>query len=155
MKTLLVGLVLGILLSFGGFLLFNYINNSENSAEEAQVLRSYDAPYYMPEQAPQPNIEVLLHQDATSGWNLEFKTTDFIFSPENVGGANVPGTGYIQIYLNNVKYDRAYSNWYHIKELPAGTNIIVAALNTNDHYQIYSNKEAAEAEIKIYSEEQL
>lgn len=154
MKTLLVGFFIGIILSFGAVWVFNSVNSAEDQdmMEHDHASHSHDTPYYIPPEAPQPSIELLLHSDSVSGWNLELVTSNFRFTPHDVGKVNVPGAGHAHIYVNGEKLSRVYTNWYHISELPAGSNEVKVTLNTNDHLQYYSNFEPVEATITITSE---
>lgn len=83
-----------------------------------------------------PSIEISARPDIVSGWNLNIKTSNFRFAPENASGAHVTGEGHAHIYINNVKIARIYGSWFHIGQLATGTNTVTVTLNTNDHRQI-------------------
>ena len=61
------------------------------------------------------------------------------FSPQNVGSEHVEGDGHAHIYIEGVKYARAYNKWYDIDHLNIGERKIMVKLTTNDH-KIYSIK---------------
>lgn len=81
------------------------------------------------------NTTLALHvsEDAMSGYNLEVVTTGFLFTPENVNGENVAGSGHAHLYVDGVKVTRLYTSWYHLKALAAGDHEIKVTLSNNDH----------------------
>ncbi len=80
-----------------------------------------------------PKIKVNILSDATGGWNVHIITENFKFSPENVNEAPVDGEGHAHIFINDVKFARVYSPWFHIGKLPSGKVSIRVALNANNH----------------------
>ncbi len=82
-----------------------------------------------------PAINVVVTKDSVSGWNLNIRTSKFKFTPEKSGLENVEGEGHAHLYINDVKVNRIYSEWYHInpENLKVGDNVIRVTLNTNDH----------------------
>ena len=83
-----------------------------------------------------PSIEISARPDGVSGWNLNIKTSNFRFAPENASRAHVTGEGHAHIYINDVKIARVYGSWFHIDQLKTGINKVTVTLNTNDHRQI-------------------
>lgn len=81
------------------------------------------------------NTTLVVHamEDIMAGYNLKIITTGFRFTPENVNGENVAGQGHAHLYIDGVKFTRLYSNWYHLKPLPAGDHEIKVLLSNNDH----------------------
>ena len=80
-----------------------------------------------------PGIDLIVHQDAIKGWNLEIKLANFAFTPENVNQENQLNKGHAHLYINGKKITRIYGNWYYLAELPSGSNEVKIALNTNAH----------------------
>lgn len=85
------------------------------------------------EAAQQPTVSIRLHQDATSGWNLEVITEHFTFTPQNTNQDHVPGTGHAHVYVDGVKLGRLYGHWMHLTGLEPGAHTIKVTLNSNDH----------------------
>ena len=80
-----------------------------------------------------PALDVRVEEDLEQGWNLHVMTTDFTFSPANVGRAHAPGEGHAHVYVNGRKVARLYGPWMHIAKLPKGVVEILVTLNANDH----------------------
>ena len=80
-----------------------------------------------------PSVEIHAHPDNVKGWNLEIKTTNFTFTPENLGKGSNPNQGHAHLYVNGKKIGRIYSSWHYLSELPPGENEIKVTLNTDDH----------------------
>ena len=97
---------------------------------------------------PVPSVDVIVHQDAMRGWNLEIKLNNFAFTPESVNQANQPNEGHAHLYINGEKITRIYSNWYHLPELPSGSNQVKISLNTNSHESLmYQNQMIEDIEV--------
>ena len=41
--------------------------------------------------------------------------------------------GHAHLYIDGQKIARIYSNWHHIKEIPAGAKELTVTLNSNEH----------------------
>jgi len=84
-----------------------------------------------------PTIELTVSADPKSGYNAEIRTTNFNFRPENASTDHVDNEGHAHIYVNEVKINRVYGNWYYLgPELfpEPGTYTVRAELSTNDHH---------------------
>lgn len=103
----------------------------------------------LPEGADAPTIDVVLHKDAVSGWNLQIITTNFSFTPEAVNQENKAGEGHAHIYVNGEKLARLYSRWMHIGKLPAGQVTVSASLNANDHSGLSVGQKSLSADVTI------
>ena len=80
-----------------------------------------------------PEVEISIDADRIGGWNLEVKTTNFAFTPENLNQDSEANEGHGHIYINGKKVGRIYSNWHYIPKLPEGEVEIEVTLNTNKH----------------------
>ncbi len=80
-----------------------------------------------------PEMAVTVTPDSAQGWNVFAEITNFKFAPEHVSGDNVDGEGHLHLYINGVKVQRLYGNWWHIPELAGGENTITVEANANDH----------------------
>lgn len=83
-----------------------------------------------------PTVKIKAYPDNLKGWNLEIKTTNFTFTPENLGIGNNANHGHAHLYVNGKKITRIYSNWHYISELPQGENEIKVTLNTDSHQDL-------------------
>ncbi len=72
-------------------------------------------------------------KDAMSGWNLNLKTRDFFFNPENVNAKHIPGQGHAHLLINGKKIARIYSHWYHIQTNDDAMQEVEIILTTNSH----------------------
>jgi len=90
-------------------------------------------------------------KDTMSGFNIKLDTSNFRFSPEQVGGPVTQNAGHVHVYVNDVKVGRGYSAWYHIPDsyFKTGTNTISVTLNANNHNVWWSKKGTLEARANI------
>ena len=100
----------------------------------------------LPEAPEAPKLEISVEPDPASGWNLNVQTENFSFAPENASMAHVQGEGHAHVYVNGAKIARLYGAWFHIPELPQGTNVISVTLNANDHRQLSVGESGLQAE---------
>ena len=96
----------------------------------------------IPAGQPVPTVNLIVHPDPMSGWNLETQVTNFRFAPESASKAAKPGEGHAHIYVNGKKVGRLYSAWYHLDQLPPGKNEITVSLNANSHEALVYNGQA-------------
>ena len=87
--------------------------------------------------------------DAVSGVNLKITTTGFTFAPENASGEHVPGEGHAHVYVDGVKDNRVYGNYYHLSGLDPGERAIRITLNANSHEQYAKGEHPVEATTTI------
>ena len=83
-----------------------------------------------------PTVDLVVHKDPKSGWNAQIVTTNFAFAPENASGEHVDGEGHAHIYVDGVKINRVYGEWYHLGELEEGDREVQVRLSTNDHREL-------------------
>lgn len=129
--SFIIGLVVGMTL-----LSLSSIQSQQDHAHSTSLPHEHGAMEHgkielLPENAPTVELEVL--SDSKSGWNINIKTSNFEFSPENVNSEHVLGEGHAHLYIDDIKITRVYSNWYHIPELSKGEHNIKVTLNSNDH----------------------
>lgn len=102
--------------------------------------------------SPAPRLELTLHPDGAQSRNLHLRVTGFTFAPDAVNGPHVPGQGHAHIYVNDIKYARAYAPWVHLDALPKGKHIVRVTLNANDHSQLARNGIPVEASLEVIIE---
>lgn len=96
-----------------------------------------------------PEMALTVTEDPTHGWNVHAEITNFRFAPEHVSGENVDGEGHLHLYVNGVKIQRLYGNWWHLPELAGGENIITVEANANDHTPYLVNGEVVDASATV------
>jgi len=79
------------------------------------------------------SLDLILHPDSISGYNLELVTTGFDFAPSRSGLDHQPGEGHAHLYVDGHKVGRLYGHWHHLGGLTAGAHEIRVTLNANDH----------------------
>jgi hypothetical protein len=84
-----------------------------------------------------PTVDLEVFPDEMGGWNVQVKTTNFQFAPENLDKSSLPTEGHAHLYLNNKKLTRLYGNWHYLGNLPAGFHSVMVTLNTNRHEDLF------------------
>lgn len=95
-------------------------------------------------------IDVAMEEDG--GINVHIVTEGWRWTPENVDEDHVPGEGHAHIYVDGVK-TRAYTPYYHIPGLEAGSHHIRVTLNANNHDGMYANGFPVEAVATVIVDE--
>lgn len=99
----------------------------------------------IPSGQPVPTLNLAIYPDAKKGWNLELKTTQFIFAPERVNQGNSAQEGHGHLMINGESITRLYGNWYYLKALKPGRNTISVSLASNSHNKlVYQGKPIAD-----------
>ena len=96
-----------------------------------------------------PTLELKVHTDPHAGYNVELITQTFTFAPERASQGHVEGQGHAHLYINGVKINRVYSNWYHISYLEPGTHTISVDLNSNDHKQLLVDGASVKQSVRV------
>ena len=60
---------------------------------------------------PYPKINIEVSSDKIEGYNLFFDLQNFKLSPEDIEIKNDGNSGYLQLFINDIKISRIYSNW--------------------------------------------
>ncbi len=95
------------------------------------------------------SVGVEANLDELSGVNVKITTTGFTFAPENASGEHVPGEGHAHVYVDGVKDNRVYGNYYHLSGLEPGEHSIRVTLNANSHEQYAKGEHPVEATTTI------
>lgn len=84
-----------------------------------------------------PTIDLNVTEDEMGGFNVQIKTTNFIWAPQNASGMHIAGEGHAHIYVDGEKLGRVYGEWYHLNTKNAGISeglhTLMVDLNGNDH----------------------
>jgi hypothetical protein len=91
-------------------------------------------------------VSISVESDSVKGWNIHIRTTNFTFTPQNVGGEDVPNEGHAHAYVDGEKIARVYGEYYYIDSLPGGIHTLKVGLNANSHKPYFvDNQEIADA----------
>jgi hypothetical protein len=152
------GSVVGCIVVLGVLLLFTPIISSVKLLNEYPInieagISHSHSKVDVQEGQVAPTLQVLVFQDKMKpgNYSINIKTTGFIFSPDNVSSKAKFGEGHAHIYIDDVLFVRAYSNWIHIPKLKDGKHKIYITLNHNDHkeYSINGITIGSENEVNI------
>ena len=136
--SLLVGLVIGFSIGTNEFTSGGHESEGESHADihdhstHSHEVHSHEQLEVAPDVVP--TIEISVHEDSKSGYNLEIETTKFDFvSTHNFENLQSDiFRGHAHLYINGEKISRLYSSSYYLGDLE-GYNEITVTLNTNDH----------------------
>ncbi len=129
--SVLVGLIIGFTIGTSKSTSESHEDMHDHSTHSHDI-HSHEQLEVSPEMAP--TIEISVHEDSKSGYNLEIDTTNFEFvSTHNFEDNQLDVfRGHAHLYINGEKISRLYSSSYYLGELE-GHNEITVTLNTNDH----------------------
>ena len=101
---------------------------------------------------PYPKIDIEVSRDKIEGYNLFFNLQNFKLSPENIEIKNEINSGYLQLFINDIKISRIYSSWFHVPErfFNKKENLIRVKLFTNFHDELTIDSQPIEFEFKIF-----
>lgn len=122
---------------------------AQHAAGETATRHYHDGLVWLQEGKDAPILNISLTQDPVSGWNLQIKTSNFRFAPENASRKHVPGEGHAHVYLDGVKIARQYGPWLHIPGLAEGEHEVEVTLNANDHRLLAVGDKPLRAAAKI------
>jgi len=80
-----------------------------------------------------PTIKLSVLKDPMSGWNAKIEVEHFRFAPERASQDHVEGEGHAHLYIDGIKVNRLYSEWYHLGKLASGNHTVRVSLSSNDH----------------------
>jgi hypothetical protein len=132
----------------GGYVVFNHPASAvdthmvadEHAGIDYMQAHAHD-PLEVPTSAPTPSVSLTLYKDAKSGYNAHITTTNIRFAPEHASGAYVAGEGHAHIYVNGVKINRVYGEWYHLADVVPG-DVVSVQLSSNNHKELTIHGEA-------------
>jgi hypothetical protein len=153
-NELITVMVLSLILGIGGGYLIgaavtdNPLETSSSMSADMNTTTMHSTTYEVPaDQAPK--VELVVVEDAKSGYNIKIITTDFMFTPENVNGDNVVGEGHAHLYVDGEKIGRVYGNYYHYNGSFEGTKTFMVTLNANDHSEYTVDGEPIVAKVAV------
>ena len=82
---------------------------------------------------PYPLINLEIIKDKVDGYNLYIDLENFTLNPSQIGIENQPNMGYLQLFVNDIKITRVYSNWVHVPQrfFNLKENLIKITFNSN------------------------
>lgn len=135
MSKVITGVVL-LVVGFVGGLLFTGADISEENhakhADDSHAMK-HEKLVDVPEGFVAPTVQLEVLEDPKSGWNARITTTGFRFAPEHASTEHVFGEGHAHIYVDDVKINRVYGDWYYLGSLEEGTHNVRVELSANDH----------------------
>ena len=100
---------------------------------------------------PYPKINIKVSRDKIEGYNLFFNIQNFELSPENIEIKNENNSGYLQLFINDIKISRIYSIWFHApgRFFNQKENSIKIKLFTSLHDELTIDNQPIEFEFKV------
>jgi hypothetical protein len=119
-------------------------DNEENGSHGHNLPHGHSAAHEMvavPEGQPVPTVDLIVHDDPKSGWNLQVVIENLNITPESAGLAHVDGEGHAHLYINGDKITRLYGEWFYLSKdwLQKGSHEIKITLSSNDHKDFMYN----------------
>ena len=96
-----------------------------------------------------PTVTLAVLKDSMSGWNAKVDVRHFRFAPENASQDHVAGKGHGHLYVDGVKINRLYGDWYHLGKLTAGSHTVMVSLSSNDHRDLTRNGQVISDSVRI------
>lgn len=95
-------------------------------------------PLVLPEGYLQPQLEILLHDDESNGFNLQVVVKNYQLESPMLAGDAPEGVaeGHAHLMINGKKRLRVYGEWLHLDKslFRPGINQVTLTLNSHDHY---------------------
>jgi hypothetical protein len=84
-----------------------------------------------------PEATLVIEKDPTGGFNVQVKTTNFLWRPEMASMQHVSGEGHAHVYLDGRKIMRIYNEWFHLNtyqfSTKPGEQLLSIEFVGNDH----------------------
>ena len=65
---------------------------------------------------PYPSINLKVIKDKIDGYNIFVDLKNFNLKPSEIGGENISNSGYLQLFINDIRVTRIYSDWVHVPQ---------------------------------------
>lgn len=96
-----------------------------------------------------PTVTLTVLKDPMSGWNAKVVIEHFRFAPENASQDHIAGQGHGHLYIDDVKINRLYGDWYRLGKLTAGSHTVMVSLSSNDHRDLTHNGQVIADSVSI------
>lgn len=153
-RDIVVVLIIALIIGLSGGYALGSLNDSDDMSNTQTTEQTDTASHphmskYEVETENAPKVELVVSEDAKSGYNIAIIATDFTFTPEKVNSENVMGEGHAHLYVDGVKIARLYSPYFHYDSSFEGTKTFRVTLNANDHSEYALNGATIESEIQV------
>src|SRR6056297_3062169 len=136
-KELVMVMVLSLFLGAGGgFAIGAFVSSGDSdSTNSSSTMKDsgHSHSMFMVSADEAPSVELVVSEDAKSGYNVTLLTENFEFAPEKVNTDNVVGEGHAHLYVDGEKVGRLYGPDFHYDGAFEGTKTFSATLNSNMH----------------------
>jgi hypothetical protein len=115
---------------------FYFTNQNEHNHSTANASKNHTDHDYVeiPEGYHVPAVNMSVTQDQSGTWLLKVEANHFAFAPEKAGMKSPSyNEGHAHVYINGIKINRLYGEYYNLGTLPKGKNEIIVTLNSNNH----------------------
>jgi hypothetical protein len=151
-NELIIVMIISLILGVGGGYLIGANTTQDNMTKTTSMTEmsshSHSSTYEVSE-AEAPKVELVVSEDAKSGYNVKIIATDFTFTPENVNEENVLGEGHAHLYVDGEKVGRLYGPYYHYDGSFEGSKTFKVTLNANDHSEYTVEGEVISSEVVV------
>ena len=65
---------------------------------------------------PYPSINLTVIKDKIDGYNIFIDLKNFNLNPSEIGNENISNSGYLQLFINDIRITRIYSDWVHVPQ---------------------------------------
>ena len=103
---------------------------------------------------PYPLINLEIIKDKVDGYNIYIDLENFTLIPSQIGRENQPNMGYLQLFVNDIKITRVYSNWMHVPQrfFNLKDNFIKITFNSNLYDEFTIEGKPLEYILKVTSD---
>ena len=86
---------------------------------------------------PYPSINLKVIKDKIDGYNIFIDLKNFNLNPSEIGGENISNSGYLQLFINDIRITRIYSDWVHVPQrfFNLKENFIKITIHSYLHHQ--------------------
>ena len=100
---------------------------------------------------PYPSINLTVIKDKIDGYNIFIDLKNFNLNPSEIGGENISNSGYLQLFINDIRITRIYSDWVHVPQrfFNLKENFIKITIHSYLHDQFTIKGEPIEHIVKV------
>ena len=102
---------------------------------------------------PYPSINLKVIEDKIDGYNIFIDLKNFNLNPSEIGGENISNSGYLQLFINDIRITRIYSDWVHVPQrfFNLKENFIKITIHSYLHDQFTIKGKPIEHTVKVLS----
>lgn len=125
------------------------VDMDAHAHSDHDMAHNHDTPLELTEAEPVPEVFLTVTPDPLGGYTVRVQTFNFTFAPQNAGLDHRDGEGHAHLYVNGEKAARIYGEWFHLEELPVGSNTLTVTLNSNTHAPLHADGAGIEATVVV------